>query len=200
MVQGSALRWAASSASPPPAGRCHPQSARTCDREGRAPRHHAFPQAALDDCHRPVRPAPPCCSRRRPPPRCLRATLAWGRLSAPSPGARPSRWSSRSGPTIGSRNRSGWRPTTSCPRRSPTRPSTRTPPTFVSRSRSTMTDCACRSSTTAWAGPILREGPVVLGLSDRVHALGGSMEVDSRLGRGTTIVAQLPLRTAATTS
>jgi signal transduction histidine kinase len=43
-------------------------------------------------------------------------------------------------------------------------------------------------------------GSGLIGLSDRVHALDGSMEVDSRRGRGTTIVAELPLRSAATAS
>jgi signal transduction histidine kinase len=37
-------------------------------------------------------------------------------------------------------------------------------------------------------------GSGLIGLRDRVHALDGSIEVDSRPGKGTTIVAELPLR------
>jgi hypothetical protein len=54
--------------------------------------------------------------------------------------------------------------------------------------------------TTAWAEPIPAGGSGLIGLSDRVHALGGSIEVESRRGRGTTIVAELPLRSGARTS
>jgi signal transduction histidine kinase len=38
-------------------------------------------------------------------------------------------------------------------------------------------------------------GSGLIGLSDRVHALDGSIEIDSRRGTGTAIVADLPLRT-----
>jgi signal transduction histidine kinase len=38
-------------------------------------------------------------------------------------------------------------------------------------------------------------GSGLMGLSDRVHALGGSIEIDTRRGTGTAIVADLPLRT-----
>jgi signal transduction histidine kinase len=37
-------------------------------------------------------------------------------------------------------------------------------------------------------------GSGLLGLGDRVHALDGSLEVDSRPGKGTAIVAELPMR------
>jgi signal transduction histidine kinase len=43
-------------------------------------------------------------------------------------------------------------------------------------------------------------GSGLIGLNDRVHALDGSIEVDSRRGHGTAIVAELPLRSGATTS
>ena len=36
-------------------------------------------------------------------------------------------------------------------------------------------------------------GSGIVGLHDRVEALGGSLHVDSRPGEGTRIVAQLPL-------
>jgi signal transduction histidine kinase len=38
-------------------------------------------------------------------------------------------------------------------------------------------------------------GSGLIGLSDRVHALDGSIDIDSRRGTGTAIVADLPLRT-----
>jgi signal transduction histidine kinase len=37
-------------------------------------------------------------------------------------------------------------------------------------------------------------GSGLIGLRDRVHALAGSIEVDSRPGEGTAIVAELPLQ------
>jgi signal transduction histidine kinase len=42
-------------------------------------------------------------------------------------------------------------------------------------------------------GADLSRGSGIVGLNDRVEALGGSLHVDSRPGEGTQIVAQLPL-------
>ena len=41
------------------------------------------------------------------------------------------------------------------------------------------------------------EGEGLRGLLDRVEALGGSLEVDSQAGRGTRVIARLPLTSAA---
>jgi signal transduction histidine kinase len=43
-------------------------------------------------------------------------------------------------------------------------------------------------------GADLAGGSGLLGLGDRVHALDGSLDVDSRPGRGTAIVAELPMQ------
>jgi hypothetical protein len=44
------------------------------------------------------------------------------------------------------------------------------------------------------AAALVTCGSGLIGLSDRVHALDGSIEVTSRSGKGTAIVAELPLR------
>ena len=41
-------------------------------------------------------------------------------------------------------------------------------------------------------GADLRGGSGLRGLRDRVEALGGTLEVDSREGAGTTLIARLP--------
>ena len=57
------------------------------------------------------------------------------------------------------------------------------------------TRSSSRSSTTAAAAPIRECGTGLLGLADRVEALGGSLEVDSPPGVGTRVSARLPLAT-----
>jgi signal transduction histidine kinase len=49
------------------------------------------------------------------------------------------------------------------------------------------------SATTALAAPIPR-GSGLIGLRDRIQALDGSIEVNSRAGDGTTILVELPLQ------
>jgi signal transduction histidine kinase len=41
--------------------------------------------------------------------------------------------------------------------------------------------------------PIPPEAPGLLGLKDRVEAIGGAMCLDSRPGEGTSLIAELPL-------
>jgi signal transduction histidine kinase len=50
------------------------------------------------------------------------------------------------------------------------------------------------NATTSSAAPIPSEGSGLIGMGDRVQALGGSIEVNSRPGEGTAIVVELPLQ------
>ena len=45
---------------------------------------------------------------------------------------------------------------------------------------------------TAWAGPTPAQGSGLLGLFDRVHALGGAIEVRSPAGSGTSVTVRVP--------
>jgi signal transduction histidine kinase len=51
-----------------------------------------------------------------------------------------------------------------------------------------------RRSPTHWPAPRPAAGSGLIGLHDRVQALGGSIEVDSRPREGTAIVVELPLQ------
>ena len=66
-------------------------------------------------------------------------------------------------------------------------------------SRATITTCCTsRSATTGAAAPTLARGTGLLGLKDRVEALGGRIILDSPPEAGTTLRLELPLTDANT--
>ena len=95
--------------------------------------------------------------------------------------------------------RTSCRTTSSSPRtsssasRSRTRASTRTPARSGSASARWPTRSSSRSSDDGCGGADPARGTGLLGLADRVDALGGRLEVDSPPGAGTRVSARLPL-------
>ena len=96
-------------------------------------------------------------------------------------------------PSSGCPTRSRSRSTTSSPRRSPTRSSTRARPSCASTSSGAARCCTPRSPTTAPAARRPGAGSGLHGLSDRLEALGGRLEVESAPGAGTRLRASIPI-------
>ena len=64
----------------------------------------------------------------------------------------------------------------------------------MSPSQRATESCGSRSATTVAEGPIQRRGSGLIGLTDRVDALAGTIEVASPVGVGTTLLITLPIQ------
>ena len=93
----------------------------------------------------------------------------------------------------GCRSRSRWPPITSSPRPWPTWPSTLAPrwPTSTSTPRDGALHLRVRDDGVGGADPVRGSG--LIGLNDRVEALGGTMRIDSPAGKGTSLLVTLPI-------
>jgi hypothetical protein len=69
----------------------------------------------------------------------------------------------------------------------------RAPPAWTSGSPPTAVSCGSPSATTATAAPTPARGTGLVGLIDRVEALGGQLTLRSLPGAGTTLNVALPL-------
>ena len=136
-------------------------------------------------------------------PSCARSRAAFTRRSCPrrawGPHFRRSdvvpafRSKPMSGLTRGCRCRSRWPPTTSRPRRSPTSPSTRmqTRVELVAAHDDGLLTLEVRDD--GVGGVDAGRGSGIVGIKDRVEALGGTISIASPPGGGTTLSLRLPI-------
>ena len=155
-------------------------------------------RALVDDAHRGAKEALVelrDLARGHPPPRPGRrargrADARW-RRAPPSPPRSPWPWSTAP-PRPSSRS-----PTSVWPSSWPTWPSTPTPRAPTSRARSTPSGCGWSCATTARAGPqparLGSSSSGLAGLTDRVHAVDGRLNIASPPGGPTVVTVDLPL-------
>ena len=104
----------------------------------------------------------------------------------------PSCWTCASTGACRTRSRSAR--TTSSRRRSPTLPSTRRRPSCTSSSKPTTERSTCPIRDDGVGGADLTRGSGLVGIRDRVDALGGTIEIASSTGKGTSLNVSIPFR------